>query len=107
MNFLKKLFGGGMSSDSGMYFYIRSRRSGEIVQVRLDPHQLTPDEYSGDAVSSYYAHKTVVGQRSFERMDADFRFDGNKRLVEKTVTGGEFVTREDWLAQQEDTPAQG
>jgi hypothetical protein len=100
MNVLKRLFGGiGQGDAGGMYFYIRSRRSGEITQLRLDLNQLSP-EYENERVSGYYAHKTVVGQRSFERMEAEFSFDANKRLVNKSVTGGEFVTREDWAAQQ-------
>ncbi|GAB4576160.1 MAG: hypothetical protein Kow0077_31240 [Anaerolineae bacterium] len=102
MNFLKRLFGGGQSHDSGMYFYIRSKRSGEVIQVRLDMNQLTP-EYENERVSGYFTHKTLVGQRSFERLEAEFFFDPNKRLVEKRVSGGEFVTREDWVAQQADT----
>lgn len=102
MNLLKKLFGGGGGGfqQSGMFFYIRSRRSGEIIELRLDMNQLTPD-YENERVSGYFTHKTLVGQRSFERLEADFHFDPNKRLVEKTVTGGEFVTREDFIAQQE------
>ncbi len=104
MDFLRRLLGGGQGSgrgaDGGMYYYIRSRRSGEIVQVRLDLNQLSP-EYENDRVVGYFTHKVVVGQHSFERMDADFRFDPNKRLVDKKVAGGEFVTREEWLAQQQ------
>lgn len=105
MGFLRRLFGGagGGQDDKGLYFYIRSKRSGEIVRLRLDPNQFTP-EYEGERVSGYYTRKVVVGQRSFERMEAEFHFDRSKRLVEKTVTGGEFVERADWLAQQENGP---
>lgn len=98
MGFLKKLFGGGgQANDGGIYFYIRSKRSGEVIQLRLDLNQLTPDYDSG----GYVARKTVVGQKSFERLEAEFSFDKNKRLKEKSVSGGEFVTREDWIAQQD------
>lgn len=102
MGFLKRLFGGGGQAfqASGMYFYIRSRRSGEIIELRLDMNQLTP-EYENERVSGYFTRKTLVGQRSFERLEADFHFDPQKRLVEQSVTGGEFVTREDYVAQQE------
>jgi hypothetical protein len=104
MDFLKRLFGGGGAvQQGGTYFYIRSRRSGEVIQLRLDLNQLTP-EYENERVSGYYAHKTLVGQRSFERLEAEFQFDPNKRLLEKSVSGGEFVTREDWVAQQESGP---
>ncbi len=100
MDFLRKLFGGEPRDDSGLYFYIRSKRSGEIVRVRLDLNQFTP-LYEGDKLTGYFVRKTVVGQRSFERMEAEFNFDANKRLIDKTVTGGEFVEREDWVAQQQ------
>ncbi len=105
MNFLKKLFGGdpARSADGGLYYYIRSRRSGEIVRVRLDLNQLSP-EYDGGRVTGYYARKVVVGQRSFERMEAEFGFDPNKRLIDKSVQGGEFVSHEDWVAQQQNGP---
>ncbi len=104
MGFLKKLFGGlSGERNGGIYFYIRSKRSGEIVQLRLDPNQLSP-EFEGDRVSGYYARKVVVGQRSFERMEAEFAFDPNKKLIDKSVQGGEFVTRDDWVAQQENGP---
>lgn len=107
MDFLRRLFGGGggrPGQDGGMYFYLRSKRSGEIVQVRLDLNQLSP-EYDGDRVVGYFTNKTAVGQRSFERMEAEFRFDSQKHLTDKSVSGGEFVTREDWLAQQQNGPA--
>ncbi len=105
MNFLKKLFsGGGDPRDGGMYFYVRSRRSGEIVQVRLDLNQLSP-EYEDERVTGYYARKMLVGQRSFERMEAEFSFNAQKKLLDKSVQGGEFVTREEWVAQQENGPA--
>lgn len=104
MEFLKKLFSGsGEPRDGGMYYYVRSRRSGEIVQVRLDPNQLTP-EYENERVTGYYARKVLVGQRSFERMEAEFGFDAQKKLLDKSVQGGEFVTREEWVAQQANGP---
>ncbi|MBN1967608.1 MAG: hypothetical protein JW910_23330 [Anaerolineae bacterium] len=103
MDFLKRLFGGGGEGDRGMYFYIRSRRSGEIVRVRLDPNQFSQQIEGTDTVG-YFIHKTVVGQRSFERMEAEFHFDRNRRLTDKSVTGGEFVEKADWLAQQNNGP---
>lgn len=102
MGFLKRLFGGGSSGsrDGGLYYYVRSRRSGEIIELRLDPNQLSP-EYENQRISGYFAHKTVVGQRSFERLEVELSFDSKKKLIDQNVSGGKFVTREDWIAQQE------
>lgn len=103
MNFLRRLLGGGGSSanDRGLYFYIRSRRSGEVVRVRLDPwNDLTPD-YDNGKVTGYYARKVAVGTRDFERMEAEFGFDSNRKLLDKSVTAGEFVDEAAWLAQEQ------
>ncbi|MFC1960918.1 hypothetical protein ACFLYO_09425 [Chloroflexota bacterium] len=101
MGFLKKLFGGGGAArDGGLYYYVRSRRSSEIIRLRLDPNQLSP-EYENERVTGYFAHKTVVGQRSFERLEVELSFSAKKKLIDQSVSGGEFVSREDWIAQQE------
>ncbi len=100
MDFLRRLFsGGGQPKDGGMYYYVRNRRSGEVVQIRLDINQLSPQIESGK-VAGYFTRKVVVGTKSFERMEAEFTFDSNRRLVEKTVTDAEFVEQDVWLAQQ-------
>ncbi len=105
MGFLKKLLGGGSGFSGrgdadGMYYYIRSKRTGEVIQVRLHrANDLSPnDDYSG-----YFAHKVIVGSKSFDRIDADFYFDKSRRLTSTELAGGELVDRKDYdeyLAQQ-------
>lgn len=105
MGFLKKLFGTGgdsgrQSDRDGMYYYIRSKRTGEVIQVRLHRfNDLSPnEEYNG-----FYAHKTIVGSKSFDRIDAEFFFDRSRRLTSTELAGGELVERadyDDYLAQQ-------
>lgn len=105
MSFLRRLFGGGPAEpqdQSGLYYYIRNRRSGEVIRLRLDVNQLTP-EFEGERISGYYARKVVVGSQSFERIEAEFAFDANKRLRDRSVSReGEFVDEAAWRAQQTD-----
>lgn len=103
MDFLKRLLGlggkGGPSSDpSGLYFYVRSNLSGEVIQVRLDRNN---DLSLQDDYSSYYARKIIVGTKSFQRMEAEFYFDKDRRLTAKEVSGGVFVDYDDYVAYQE------
>jgi len=104
VGFLKKLFGGGKSSDpDGLYFYIRADNTGEVIKVRLNRSNdlsLTED------MQGYFARKMIVGQKSFERIEAEFQFDKNRRLVAADIVGGELVKREDYesyLASQTPT----
>lgn len=106
MDFLKRLFGlgGGQPHDaSGMYFYVRSHRCDEVVQVRIDRNN---DLSLQDDFETYYARKIAVGTECFDRMEAEFYFDKNRRLTDKTVTGGVFVDYDDYVAYLEKKEAE-
>ena len=97
MSFLKRLFGGGgkPGDPEGMYFYIRAPKTGEVIRVRLNRSNdlsLTED------MAGYFARKVIVGQKSFERIEAYFQFDKNRRFVTANVTGGELVERDEYEA---------
>lgn len=104
MNLLKKLFGGGgpsRSNDpSGMYYYVRSNRTGEVIQVRLNREN---DLSLADDEQGYFVRKMIVGQKGFDRIEAEFHFDRARRFVSCDLTGGTMVEWEDYeayLAQQ-------
>lgn len=99
MSFLKKLFGkrGSVASrDDGIYLYVKIRRGGEIVRVRV--HKL--NELSRNDEGQLFVRKLVMGTRSFERVEAEFYFDDSYHLTRADLTGGEMVTEQDYLAQQ-------
>lgn len=98
---LKDIFsrtgGGKQPADTGIYLYVRVKRSGEIVRLRLEPqYELVPDYDAGGFVS----RKTVVGPRSFQRAEAEFRFDAGRRLTGCDISGGELVDEAAWQAQE-------
>jgi hypothetical protein len=94
----KSLAGGGTRGDNGLYFYIRLAGSGEIVRLRLIPGQeLVPDYENG----SYFAHKSIIGPRSFERAEATFHFDGQRRFERADISNGELTDEAAYARQQE------
>jgi hypothetical protein len=104
MNFLRKLFGGqsGGGDREGLYFYIQSDHTGEVIQVRLHRYN---DLSSSDNYDSFYAHKIIVGQKSFERIEANFAFNQKRELAECEIKGGKLVDRsayEAYLAQSQE-----
>jgi hypothetical protein len=102
MNFLKNLarsFSGGGSNtggDAGMYYYVKCLRCGEVIQIRVNKNNdLTVQYGEKDAKSdTFFVHKVIVGQKCYNRMEADFTYSHSRALVEKKVAGGEFVTQE-------------
>lgn len=98
MDFLKRLFGGGRRSGGdaeGLYFYVRAQRTGEVIQVRI--HRFN-DLSLMDSDGGYFTRKVIVGTKSFDRLEAEFYFDRNRKFVSCDVTGGELVEREDYEA---------
>jgi hypothetical protein len=96
---IKSLFGdGGAESDaSGYYVYVRCRRCGEPIMTRIDVR----NELSQRDEGGYVVRKTLVGnRRCFERIEVTLVFDAERRLAERTIERGEFITAEEFGAAQ-------
>ncbi|MGJ3237265.1 MAG: hypothetical protein ACFE0Q_01020 [Anaerolineae bacterium] len=91
MNFLKKLFGGGQPTDGGYYVYVQPKRCDEIVRVRINLNSdLSPTEdYDG-----YWIRKVASATRCPFQAEFTLHFDKSRKLVDRTVENGEFVTEE-------------
>lgn len=90
MNFLRKLFGGSSRSgdQDALYIYIRSARTGEVIRVRIHRYNDLSQNEEGEG---YHVRKVVVGEKSFDRIEAHLNFDAKRRLTGGDVTGGELV----------------
>lgn len=108
MSFLKKivssLFGGGEGGRGDVHReYARCSRCGEEIPVRVDlRNELTP-QY-GEGEGAYYVRKGVVGggeTRCFQTIEVRLYFDAQKRLVSRYISGGEFITEEEFYAEEE------
>jgi hypothetical protein len=100
MSFLKRLFGGGGSAatpQGTVNVYVKVRRTGEVVPLRL---RRGYDISEGDD-GRLFARKTVMGKRSFERVEATIYFDKNNRVTEAELPGGELSDEGAYLEQQE------
>ncbi len=100
MNFLdklKSLFTDEDSSAVVYWIYARCRRCGEAIKVRLDLKNDLSDRDEG----GYIVHKTLMGnQHCFERLEVTLIFDDNRKLVDQTISRGEFITMEEYEAYQ-------
>jgi hypothetical protein len=74
---------------SGFQLTVRCRRCGETLSSRLD----LANDLSERDEGGFLARKTLVGgsNRCFQRIDVTLYFDERKNLVDREISGGEFV----------------
>jgi hypothetical protein len=103
MSFLDRLLGRGkgagpQTDQFGLLYYVKCRKCGEVLRIRLDRRWDLQQEFegSGDVVSGYTATKEVMGTQCFNMMHVEIRFDSGHREQTREVLGGEFVSSEDY-----------
>jgi hypothetical protein len=76
--------------------YVKCKRCGEKISARVDMwNELSPD-YEGGTMS-YYCRKVLMGSSiCFQKIEVVLRYDGNRRLVDQEVIGGEAIEREEF-----------
>jgi len=92
MNFLKKLFTPREPYTKSYYtFHVKCKRCSETITGRIDLDNDLSIEYEegGDV---FFARKILMGEnKCFQRMEANFKFNSSRQVIEKDVIGGEFV----------------
>ncbi len=96
MGFFKKLFGGEEKPEKyvdkrGVYFYVLCENCGTITRLRADKEYDLIRESDG-----FTWHKTIVDNRCFRSMPAVVRLDSNYQVTSEEISGGQFVTEEDY-----------
>jgi hypothetical protein len=108
MGFLKRLAsffleGAEGGEDKNAHWeYVRCSRCGEKLPVRVDlRNELTPQYEGGEG--AFYVRKGTVGSgknRCFQSIEVELFFDSSRRRVSRYITGGEFITKEEFDAQE-------
>jgi len=117
VSFFKRLLGGLLGGGSqqsadgagpnAFWLYVRCNACGENIRLRVSRDHDLSAEFDGesDSPSAYHMTKEVVGQNCFRRIHVEMTFDGSKRPTEQQITGGTFITREEYEAAQAAEPA--
>jgi len=82
------------AGDDAIYLYVRCANCGARLRVRVDrQHDLS---YDYEREEGYVLRKEMMDSRCFRLMYATLRFDRNYRVVSREITGGEFITQEEY-----------
>ena len=108
MSFLKRLgnlFNSDQNSgfdDRSYWVYVRCNRCGEQLHSRINLYNDLSVEYGGENDQTYHCRKTIVGRTGcFQRIEVKLNFDKNRKLSERQISGGEFITPEEYLVDNE------
>ena len=75
-------------------YWIRARcnRCGEVIQTRVNLHNDLSLDYAESGEASYVCRKLLIGEgHCFQRLEVELTFDANRKLTNRTITGGVFV----------------
>ncbi len=97
-NKLKQLFQ-PPNRERNYWFYVRCGNCDEVLKGRVDLYNdlsLRFEESSSKNV--YYCRKVIIGSKGcYCPIEVEMFFDTNRRMVDKRITGGDFVTEQDYL----------
>ncbi len=100
---ITSLFKGGERREENVHReYVRCSRCGEKIAVRVDLQSELTTQYEGSE-GVYYVRKGVLGSgraRCFQMIEVELYFDAERNLVSRNIAGGEFISREEFEAQE-------
>jgi hypothetical protein len=105
MNFLQRLvklfFGapsaGGTAGDVGLYYYVKSKRSGEVIRLRVNPN----NDLSLMDDGGYFVRKMLHGTVGYDSIEVELTFDKGRKLADAKISGGEMVDKAAFEAWQQ------
>ena len=107
MGILRRIFGrpaGREEHDpNAIFLYVRCGKCGERIRLRVDKrHDLMPDygRGAGDFPEGYILRRDIIGSNCFQMMQAELYLDRNYNISSQSITGGEFITREEYEAEE-------
>jgi hypothetical protein len=102
MSFLKRIASAlapkSTEESDVLWVYVRCDKCGEALKTRIDlSHDLTPNYSAEGHVTDYGLRKVLIGsQRCFEPIEVTLTFDSQRRVTSREITGGQFISREEY-----------
>lgn len=97
MDLLKRLFGSSVPSAQrrGSFYAlaVQCSRCGELISTQINlNNDLSVGYGEGEDKATYFCRKVLVGrERCFQPVEVRLRFDADRQLIDRQITGGRFV----------------
>ena len=89
--------------DRNYWFYVQCDHCREILKGRIDMHSALSLQYGeGRSGNTYYCRKVMIGSKGcYKQIEVEFTFDTNRKLINRQIKSGKFVTEDEYLEAQE------
>ena len=95
VSFLDKLL--GRSSEQGvLWLYVRCGNCGAEVRVRINLY----NDLSVADDGGHILRKEIMDSRCCQLMHAVLHFDGKRRVISRDITGGDFISQDEFEAAE-------
>jgi len=82
---------------SAYWIYVRCNKCGERLRGRVNLYNDLSVEYQGRNEQTYQCRKTLVGRTGcFQRIELDLIFNKKRKLVEREISGGDFIEADEF-----------
>jgi len=84
--------------------YVRCDRCQEAIRLRVDLYSDLSIQYGeGKDDEVLFTRKMIMGNRDcFERILVELSFDKHRRLKDKSIENGTFITEEEFMEEMKD-----
>jgi hypothetical protein len=92
MSFFKNLFSPPRPTGTFHPFSVKCKRCGETIQGQINVYNEPSLELDEEGKSYYTCCKVLIGNNHcFQQIEVVFKFDQGKRILNREISGGEFV----------------
>jgi DNA-directed RNA polymerase subunit N (RpoN/RPB10) len=92
MSFFKNLFSPARPIGTFYSFSVKCMRCGEIIHGRVNIYNEPSLELNEKGKPYYMCRKVLIGNGyCFQQIEVFFKFDAGKRVLDREISGGEFV----------------
>jgi phage terminase large subunit GpA-like protein len=92
MRFFTKLFSPPSHIGTFYRFFVKCNRCGETIHGEVNINNEPSQEFSGQGKSYFICRKVLIGNKHcFQRIEVVIKFDADRRVLERIISGGEFV----------------
>ena len=92
MSFFKKMISSQRPTGKFLPFSVKCNRCGEIIHGQVNINNEPSLEIDEKGKPFYTCRKVLIGnEHCFERIEVIFRFDEDRHVLDKKISGGEMV----------------
>jgi hypothetical protein len=92
VDIIKRLFSPFTQGGTFYLFSVKCKRCGETIQGRINVYNEPGMMIDEKGRACYSCRKVLMGDgHCFQQIEVTMKFDEGRRLIERKITGGEFV----------------